>query len=74
MAVIFPNAVWGAFASFLVVGAVPVRNPDSRYLDVPRRPTSQLGSQLQTNDEDVFVGLVLAIEFTAFSLRVPKKS
>src|ERR1019366_5660824 len=40
-----------------------VRNPDSRYLDAPRRPTSQLGSQLQTNDKDVFVGLVLAIEF-----------
>jgi hypothetical protein len=74
VAVVFPNAVWGTFASFLVVRAVLVRNPDSRYLDVPRRATSQLGSQLQTNDEDVFVGIVLAIEFTAFSLRVPKKS
>ena len=33
-----------------------------------------LAVKLQTNDKDVFVGLVLAIEFTAFSLRVPKKS
>ena len=72
--VISQNAVSGPAYQKLVRRAVLVKNPGSRYLDVPRRPTSQLGSQLQTNDKDVFVELVMAIEFTAFSLRVPKKS